>query len=1409
MYLVFDTETTGQALDYDAPVNYAGNWPRLVELAWALFDADGQPLQQHHYLVRPAGYDIPAGATRIHGIGTAQAAAKGRPLAEVLGLFAETLALSRFSVAHNAAFDCQVLRAELHRLGQPDFMLRVPVLCTMQMGAAGHGAKWPKLAALHTRLFGTGFEGGHRAGADVAACARCFFELLEQGHQPAGVRVADAGTGLQAAVFQLPPKTGPGSAMPLADTALARPVRAAVAHLFATGAHHLNGKHGLLHVGLLPLVAGAAVQEWVVRKPRKSVDMPAAVRKCCELTNEAANAAPSWETLRADVQAAFAGFDAILILDRAGGPSPERAWFEREVLPGGGRPGGGGPVCVALEQLTAFFLPTEAFDDADDLTDALLLAGTDDAGRLRAECGHAKDLPQLPFVLHAMRRAVRRTLASLLQTEPTDDGPAGAGQWAPAYALLRQVLETPGKPAPMRGFRLLAELARQPTCCDGPPPADLGFAPLPPLPQLAALEQPAYVDARRAERLLVRWLMPVGPLDPAEPPIRPAARAPDAPRVEPAEVMAGFEEVKARETARHHEWQPRPAQEQYARFVTDALNRDGAYAVEAGTGTGKTYGYLVPALEYLRQRPNGLVVVATSTKNLQDQMMQGELPALCNRLDGSRNARYGAVRAVLFKGKNCYLCADALAAAFGPSFAPVAGWPGALAWLYLALRLRDAGGDIENVALSVETLFGPSGALRQLRALVAATEACNHGDKGPRQPLATCVYARHRLRAEQANLLVVNHHKLAVLSPKILKDRECLCIVDEADRFADNFRSARKRELDGRQFYQKTLLPLLGKADDAHHALLDAGSQAAAAKADGAGFVGKLQDRLETVWLNCWLDAGFDRFGSATSEADVQRLEKDIDDQLAALAPADAADPETADPESAEGEQHEAYRKLRDAATKRRAAWQALTALRRWRPVLRALAAELLALGQHFVPAGGRPARLPFPKGEETHWLSQVEFVAEGGKTKKSFAWQLHDALLPLEWPLTAANEIVALVAGLLPALLDLPAPNANAAGTEPTPDEKLLAQTLRYASQLNEAAFVVRDLTRNFRHAPQVPVLRRASDTALGWALVRLPFDLRYLLWETAPNGAEEEPLFGAFKVVVFTSATLYVADSSGTADETAYFRRQLCLAPPFARHARIAAAFDFKQGEKVVALTLAYPPRFAHPNYLEFNEPAWREAQARALLPLLVAPEGRTLVLFTKRTEMDAVFARLQPRLGEYDIEALKQADYGTSQWEIRRFRRVQQSVLFGLERMWTGVDFPGKTLVQVVVWRLPLPNFADVLVFHRKQHENKVFWNEFYYPTARLKMRQGFGRLVRRSGDQGAFVVLDVRADPTVEQSSAHVLAELHDALDFQSCASAEELHQRVVNEMLVLPGIGLKTNFETGRNLSAEKLDNLWS
>jgi|CXWL01.1.fsa_nt_gi DNA polymerase III epsilon subunit-like protein len=85
--MVFDAETTGLPRNMRAPASDVENWPRIVQLAWTAYDAQGRLTAAESHIVRPDGFTIPDDATRIHGISTAQASRDGRDVREVLELF--------------------------------------------------------------------------------------------------------------------------------------------------------------------------------------------------------------------------------------------------------------------------------------------------------------------------------------------------------------------------------------------------------------------------------------------------------------------------------------------------------------------------------------------------------------------------------------------------------------------------------------------------------------------------------------------------------------------------------------------------------------------------------------------------------------------------------------------------------------------------------------------------------------------------------------------------------------------------------------------------------------------------------------------------------------------------------------------------------------------------------------------------------------------------------------------------------------------------------------------------------------------------------------------------------------------------------------------------------------------------
>lgn len=189
MYLIFDTETTGIAHNKTASITDVDNWPRLVQLAWQLHDANGNLISRQNLIIKPDGFDIPYKAEQIHGISTKRALAEGHPVKMVLDLFMADFAQTSLLVGHNIEFDISILGAELFRQKfDIDPILRIEKVDTgivstefcQLSGGIGGKLKMPRLAELHEKLFGKDFGDAHDASYDVAATARCFFGLLDK-----------------------------------------------------------------------------------------------------------------------------------------------------------------------------------------------------------------------------------------------------------------------------------------------------------------------------------------------------------------------------------------------------------------------------------------------------------------------------------------------------------------------------------------------------------------------------------------------------------------------------------------------------------------------------------------------------------------------------------------------------------------------------------------------------------------------------------------------------------------------------------------------------------------------------------------------------------------------------------------------------------------------------------------------------------------------------------------------------------------------------------------------------------------------------------------------------------------------------------------------------------------------------
>ena len=97
------------------------------------------------------------------------------------------------------------------------------------------------------------------------------------------------------------------------------------------------------------------------------------------------------------------------------------------------------------------------------------------------------------------------------------------------------------------------------------------------------------------------------------------------------------------------------------------------------------------------------------------------------------------------------------------------------------------------------------------------------------------------------------------------------------------------------------------------------------------------------------------------------------------------------------------------------------------------------------------------------------------------------------------------------------------------------------------------------------------------------------------------------------------------------------------------------------------------------------------------------------------------------------------------LELFRKDINSVLFGTDSFWMGVDVPGESLINVIIVKLPFAVPTHPLIAARieriQQNGGNAFW-DYSLPEAVIKFRQGIGRLIRKKDDWGMVVVLDPR-------------------------------------------------------------------
>jgi len=224
-------------------------------------------------------------------------------------------------------------------------------------------------------------------------------------------------------------------------------------------------------------------------------------------------------------------------------------------------------------------------------------------------------------------------------------------------------------------------------------------------------------------------------------------------------------------------------------------------------------------------------------------------------------------------------------------------------------------------------------------------------------------------------------------------------------------------------------------------------------------------------------------------------------------------------------------------------------------------------------------------------------------------------------------------------------------------------------------------------------------------------------------------EELFEKVKTVVLTSATL----STGGGQGFTYLRKRLGIDK--ADELQLDSPFDY-MNQVTLHVEAALP---------EPNDPTFVGAAIERAKEYLLATRGRAFVLFTSYDALNRAAALLESFCAEHDLTLLVQGQGLPRGQMIEQFRRMEGAVILGTDSFWQGVDVPGDALQTVIITKLPFAAPDQPLLAARSDAIRATGgepFNELQVPEAVLKLKQGFGRLIRTGTDRGVVVIMDRR-------------------------------------------------------------------